>query len=174
MLGFYEPVDIHFSQTQIVWVLKNCLEGWPAQESGYKDDISSASINPHAPGESEMLVIAEITARLELCYDAGEKFYNAFLRDKTIDATGLCPMAVQPRPKRDCPMAFDCPQQGRPGWKCDSRAVLGYISGVCRKIQSCDRCLSAIREIPKEHISKVCKRWGRKSCTFAMWISNHR
>ncbi len=174
MLDYLEPSECYYSKPQILWILNNCLEGWPSRICGYKDDISSLSINPHAPYESEMLVIIEITARLELCGSAGKKFYNAFLENKTIDATGICPIAVKPPPFHSCPMVLTCPKQGQLNWRCDSKTVLDYISGVCRKMQSCDRCLDAIHEVPKEHNSKLCKRWGRKPCSWQQWVGHRR
>jgi hypothetical protein len=43
------------------------------------------------------------------------------------------------------------------------QAAINYISGVCRRWQTCDKCLN-----------KKCKRRGRKPCTFNQWLNHNR
>lgn len=116
MLDYMSPSERCYTRDGILWVLNNCLEGWPSEPSGYTDIPISSSINPHAPHESEMLVVAEIMARLKLCGDAGRKLYALFLGlngEYSLDYNGLS-------------------QEGR--------SVLSYISGICRRVNDCGRC----------------------------------
>jgi hypothetical protein len=164
VIGYYSPSEIiAFNRDQIMFILNFCLEGWPGRESSYTDGLASSGVNPRMPRETELLVLAEVSARLNSCGDAGRRLHGAFLGGDLMDAADTCPIAIQPRPKQDCPMALTCPQKGNPGDQCESKAVVNYICGVCRRNSSCGNCHSI-----------KCKRRGRKPCTFSQWVNHNR
>lgn len=117
MIDFIKPSECRFTSDDILWILNNCLEGWPTKESGYNDAPLSKAVNPHMPKETELLVIAEIKVRLALCGDSGRKFLAVFIganRLRDIQREDLTP---------------------------EWRSVLSYVSGQCRRCMPCDHCL---------------------------------
>ncbi len=116
MRDYLKPSECRYTRDDILFILNNCLEGWPSRESGYTDAPIPRSVNPHMPNQSEIEVLAEIKVRLALCGDAGRKLYALFLGVQgqyVIDYGGLTP---------------------------EGRSVLSYISGICRRVNDCGRC----------------------------------
>ncbi len=145
----YTPVDI----------LYYLVNGWPPEPSSSTDTPSQHMVSPHMVGETALLVSAEIELRIESCGKAGKSLRDPFREGTTHDARLKCD--IKPW---FCPMHETCPgkkavERAR---DCEPRNVLIYVSGICRRIQSCDRCLS-----------KKCKKRGRIPYTFKEWL-NHR
>lgn len=152
MLDYLKPSECRYSVDNLMWVLNYCIGGWPSQISGYSDVPISASINPHMPHQSEIDVLNEIGIRLNLCGREGLRLYDIFrMREEKQSELGKKNIELPP---------IDYDRDIK--WDEGLKAVIHYISGNCRRINSCDRC------------SNKCKKRGRRPCTFAQWIRNNR
>ena len=120
MIDYFKPGEIRsYSREQAMWMLNNCLEGWPAQDSNYTDPLVSHSASSHMPGETAILVIAELTCRISTCGEAGKRLYKNLF-------------AIVAR-NHGRPAAFeDLPYE--------SQQVVNYVCGVCRRSQDCGPC----------------------------------
>jgi hypothetical protein len=127
---------IQFARPQIMWMLSTnfSFEG----TAGFTDEKVSSSRQDSAVFESVSCIVAEVEARLKICGKAGERLLINFLV------------------ARPDSLVFDCLSD-------EGKAVMNYISGICRRINSCDKCSN-----------KSCKRRGRRPCTFAQFVSHNR
>ena len=148
-MDYLSPLEVHsYSKEQILYILNNCLDGnWPTKESGYNDAPISKSSSQHMPGETALIVVAEVKVRIGMCGDSGRRLYDAFLHNQT--GRGL---------------DFD-------DLSTELRQVVSYVSGTCRKWVSCDNCPKAVG---KEVAKLLNIKRGRKPCTFNMWVNHNR
>jgi len=176
MIDYLSPSEVHsYSRDQILYILNNCLDGnWPTKESGYNDAPISKSSSQHMPGETSLIVVAEVKVRIGMCGDSGRAFYDAFLGGHLIDATDTCDLAIKKGRRFPCALAKVCPQHGQPKEWCLSKSVLGYITGECRRWMPCSNCPSQISTSNKKRTSKLCRGFGRRIFTFDEYVNNYR
>ena len=147
MTDFISPSEVrNYTRGDIMYFLNECRETWPVKDSNYTDAPVSHSASQHMPGETELLVRAEITQRISFCGDAGVRLYAEILRKG-----------------KERPVDYDDLSQ-------ESRCVVSYASGVCRKNLECSFCRKPFNPVTK----KGCRSFGRKPCTFNQFISHNR
>jgi hypothetical protein len=140
-MTYYTPSEIRFTRDEILWVIQYVLPvpDWPSEavESGYTDTPIQTSPSCHASFEARSQIVSEVYYRLFECGSDGmalvDEVWN--LEDEaTIDMLS---------------------------W--NSRQALNFISGWCRRSNSCANCLS-----------KECKKRGREPVTYAVWLSKRK
>ncbi len=160
VLDYLKPSECHYTIDNIVWVLNYCIGGWPSQPSGYIDIPLSKTINSQMPHQSEIDVLNEIGWRLSFCGKEGQRFYDIFrIREEKQSELGKKNIELPP---------IDYDRDIK--WDEGLKAVIHYISGNCRRIQDCKNCLSKV----DKNGTIICKRFGRKPCTWAQWVNHNR
>ena len=145
-----------------MYFLNFCLEGWPLKESNYTDAPISHGVSQHMPGETEILVRAEISVRMERCGKASKSLLNEILAKSNAEYIDT----DDPKPEKRYSVRYvDYKELSDDGWN-----VVRYVSGVCRKWQECSFCRKPFNPETK----KGCRSWGRKPCTFSQWVNHNR